>query len=159
MLPREGVEQTSSLLGRLCFDFGAWVSGLIKWIFRMPQTTDGAIEVLRMSEYLFRVNPAHTSGSDAQTGRGFIEGNACPWYDRPGWGGMHCGIFGRFQDGCASAFGLNYRLTTTIPRHGGDVCRIELRPIKLRVPKKRPSAAGGGRDSVGRAGGRSASAA
>jgi hypothetical protein len=88
--------------------------------------------VLRMGEYLFRVNPEHQSESNGSERTGYIVGNACPWFVRPGWGGMHCGIFGRFQDGCASVFGLNYRLTTTIPRHGGDVCRIDLAPIKLR---------------------------
>jgi hypothetical protein len=30
------------------------------------------------------------------------EGNACPWYSRPGWNGAHCGIFGQFQSGVSS---------------------------------------------------------
>jgi hypothetical protein len=131
-LPQRGVAQTAHLLGKICFDFGVWVAGLIKRLCRMPDVPDSAIEVLRMGEYLFRVNPEHHSASDAAARTGHIVGNACPWFPRPGWGGMHCGIFGRFQDGCANVFGLSYRLTTTIPRHGGDVCRIDLRPIKLR---------------------------
>jgi hypothetical protein len=129
-LSAAGVPQTNSVLGGICHDFGVRITRLIKWLLRMPDTTESAIEVLRMGEYLFRVNPEHQSGVEGA--RGFIEGNACPWYVRPGWGAMHCGIFGRFQDGCASVFGRSYRLTRTIPRHGGDVCRVELKPIVLR---------------------------
>jgi hypothetical protein len=43
---------------------------------------------------------------------------------------MHCGIFGQFQSGISSVFGLRYQLTQTIPKHGGSTCRIDLRPIK-----------------------------
>ena len=128
------VPQASYVLGQLSYDFGVRLTRLIRFLLRMPHSTESAIEVLRMGEYLFRVNPEHHSGVDGATG--YIEGNACPWYMRPGWGAMHCGIFGRFQDGCSSVFGLNYRLTRTIPRHGGDICRIELKPIRLR---KRPA--------------------
>lgn len=91
-----------------------------------------AIEVLRMSEYLFRVNPEHRSHADGATGTGWLEGNACPWFTRPGWHAAHCGIFGQFQSGIASSFGLRYNLDRTIPKHGGEICRIDLKPIPLR---------------------------
>jgi hypothetical protein len=91
-----------------------------------------AIEVLRMSEYVFRVNPEHRSHADAATGTGWLEGNACPWFTRPGWHAAHCGIFGQFQSGIASEFGLRYNLDRTIPKHGGEVCKIDLKPIALR---------------------------
>jgi hypothetical protein len=91
-----------------------------------------AIEVLRMSEYVFRVNPEHSSHADAGAGTGWLEGNACPWFTRPGWNGAHCGIFGQFQAGIASTFGLRYHLDRTIPKHGGEICRIDLKPIPLR---------------------------
>lgn len=90
-----------------------------------------AIEVLRMSEYVFRVNPEHRSHAGAD-GTGWLEGNACPWFTRPGWHAAHCGIFGQFQSGIASEFGLRYNLDRTIPKHGGDVCKIDLKPITLR---------------------------
>lgn len=139
VLPEAGLDRTNSLLGEACHAFGVQVARGVKWTLDLPDGPDSAIEVLRMGEYVFRVNPKHSEGSDAEARTGFLEGNACPWYDRPGWGGMHCGIFGRFQDGCASVFGLDYRLTQTIPRHGGDICRVELRPISERqlLKKKR----------------------
>ena len=64
----------------------------------------------------------------------FIDGDACPWHPRPGWQAGHCGIFGSFQGGVCAVFGLRYRLMETIPKHGGDHCRVELsaRPIPLR---------------------------
>jgi hypothetical protein len=80
-----------------------------------------------MSEYVFRVNPEHWSGSDGTAG--FLEGSACLWWSRPGWNGAHCGIFGQFQSGIASAFGLRYHLSKTIPKHGGHTCRIDVKPI------------------------------
>ena len=43
---------------------------------------------------------------------------------------MHCGIFGQFQSGISSVFGLRYQLTSTIPKHGGHTCRIDLRPLR-----------------------------
>ena len=89
-----------------------------------------AVEVLRMSEFVFRVNPEHVS--EAEGVDGMIEGNACPWFDRPGWHGGHCGIFGQFQSGIASEFGLQYRLTKTIPKHGGKTCRIDLTPLRAK---------------------------
>ena len=49
-----------------------------------------------------------------------------------GWQQVHCGIFGQFQSGISSVFGLRYQLTSTIPKHGGHTCRIDLRPITLR---------------------------
>ena len=95
--------------------------------WRLPQSPASAIEVLRVGEYVFRVNPEHTSEADET--RGMIEGSACPWYMRPGWHRMHCGIFGQFQAGVSSVFDLKYNLTKTIPRHGGDSCRVELVPL------------------------------
>jgi hypothetical protein len=92
-----------------------------------------AVEILRMSEYIFRVNPEHWG--EAKTETGWIEGTACPWYDRPGWNAAHCGIFGQFQAGISSVFGLKYRLSQTIPKHGGTTCRIDLVPL----PTKRRS--------------------
>ncbi|MCA9618431.1 MAG: hypothetical protein KC731_05410 [Myxococcales bacterium] len=125
---RDRLPHLSGFLGEACHAFGVQVGRGVKWSFDLPDDVESAIEVLRMGEYIFRVNPQHESGKRPD-GSGYLEGNACPWFPRPGWGGMHCGIFGRFQDGCASVFGLDYRLKTTIPRHGGDVCRVELRPI------------------------------
>src|SRR5690606_25932049 len=122
-----------------CFDAGARYARDMKRAFRLPDTPESAIEVLRMGEYIFRVNPEHHEGADAATRTGFIEGNACPWYTRPGWGGAHCGIFGQFQNGISQTFGLRYQLTTTIPRHGGNVCRIELSPLKLRRSREAPA--------------------
>jgi hypothetical protein len=91
---------------------------------------DAAIEVLRMTEYLFRVNPEHWSETAGDSG--YLEGTACPWYSRPGWERGHCGIFGQFQAGISSVYGLRYELTKTIPKHGGHTCRIDLKPIGLR---------------------------
>lgn len=77
------------------------------------------------------------SESDRQSG--FLEGTACPWYSRPGWNGGHCGIFGQFQSGISSVFGLRYHLTKTIPKHGGSTCRIDLKPIPLRTRADKPA--------------------
>ena len=140
-LPAAGVEQSSSLLGQVCHDFGLQIGRLTKAALRLPEGPASAIEVLRMSEYLFRVNPEHQVELDPEAGTGAIVGNACPWYERPGWGGMHCGIFGRFQDGCCNAFGLDYRLKRTIPRHGGSECRVEMKPLSLRRSRQQPSSA------------------
>ena len=74
-----------------------------------------------MSEWVFQVNPEHWSESDGTSG--FLEGTACPWYSRPGWNGGHCGIFGQFQSGIASAFGLRYQRCTK------DEARKALRQI------------------------------
>ena len=91
-----------------------------------------AIEALRMTEYLFRVNPKHWSETDTSRGSGYLEGTACPWYTRPGWDRMHCGIFGQFQSGICSVFGLDYHLSRTIPKHGGSTCRVDLQPLRIR---------------------------
>jgi hypothetical protein len=131
-LPGAGIERAGSLLGQVCHDFGLKIGRLLKVALALPDGPASAIEVLRMSEYLFRVNPEHETGFDLEAGTGYIVGSACPWYQRPGWGGMHCGIFGRFQDGCCNAFGLDYRLKRTIPRHGGAECRVEMKPLSLR---------------------------
>jgi hypothetical protein len=127
------------LLGDICFDSGAKYAERVKKTLRIDAGDDApaaAMEVLRMSEYVFRVNPEHWSGSDGTSG--YLEGTACPWYERPGWNGAHCGIFGQFQSGIASAFGLRYHLSKTIPKHGGHTCRIDVKPIAL---GKKPAAA------------------
>ena len=122
-----------AMLGDICFDAGvAYAESAARLLGierRGAIDPASAIEVLRVSEYLFRVNPGHWSTADAETG--YIEGTACPWYTRPGWDRMHCGIFGQFQSGIASAFGLRYQLTRTIPKHGGHTCRIDLTPVPL----------------------------
>ncbi|MCA9587260.1 MAG: hypothetical protein KC657_18155 [Myxococcales bacterium] len=122
------------ILGDICFDAGRKYAERVRRTFSiddpLADAPRAAMEVLRMSEYVFRVNPEHWSESDGE--RGWLEGTACPWWSRPGWNGAHCGIFGQFQSGIASAFGLRYHLTKTIPRHGGHTCRIDVRPIELR---------------------------
>jgi hypothetical protein len=126
------------LLSDMCFRMGARYAERARHFFGMDgpergRTAPGdAIEILRMSEYVFRVNPEHWSHVDAEAGVGWLEGNACPWFERPGWHAGHCGIFGQFQAGIASEFGLTYRLTQTIPKHGGSTCRIDLVPLRSR---------------------------
>lgn len=123
------------LLGDMCFTMGVRTAERARRVFAIPNKLAdpprAAMEILRMSEYVFRVNPEHWSDSDRE--RGFLEGTACPWYTRPGWNGGHCGIFGQFQSGISSVFGLRYHLTKTIPKHGGSTCRIDLKPIQLRT--------------------------
>jgi hypothetical protein len=121
------------VLGDLCFAAGERVGRKMKKAFSLRDTPEDAMEVLRMSEYVFRVNQEHWAGTGERTG--FLEGSACPWFTAPGWSGAHCGIFGQFQSGITSVFGLRYQLTTTIPRHGGHTCRIDVRPIELRRGK------------------------
>ncbi|MCA9538711.1 MAG: hypothetical protein KC620_07465 [Myxococcales bacterium] len=137
-LPKLGLARTNAVLGQICYDAGVLAGEQAKRRFGLPDTPDSAIEVLRMSEYLFRVNPEHTATSDAAARTGSIEGNACPWYARPGWGGQHCGIFGQFQRGVSAVFGLRYQLVETIPRHGGSTCKIDLTPID--EPRRRAKA-------------------
>ena len=122
------------IVARMCHDLGARYARQMRRAFDLPDDTPvaNAIEILRASEYLFRVNPEHESGADESARLGFIDGNACPWYHRPGWKPGHCGIFGQFQAGVCSEFGLRYRLLTTIPKHGGDHCRVEISPIAIR---------------------------
>ncbi len=121
------------ILGDICFDAGARYAERVKGAFRIedvpPDPPKVAMEILRMSEYVFRVNPEHWGESDGSTG--WLEGTACPWWSRPGWNGAHCGIFGQFQSGIASVFGLRYHLSKTIPKHGGKTCRIDVKPIPL----------------------------
>jgi hypothetical protein len=127
------------LVADICFRMGVRYGETMRSMFALPDDGDQpsqAIEVLRMSEYIFRVNPEHWGASDATTG--WLEGNACPWFERPGWQQVHCGIFGQFQSGISSVFGLNYKLTKTIPKHGGSTCRIDLKP--LRIKRKRGGA-------------------
>lgn len=132
-LPAE-LPHTRKILSEVCFDAGAKYARRVKAAFGIPDTPadppSAAMEILRISEYVFRVNPKHWQKSDGTAG--WLEGTACPWYTRPGWNGAHCGIFGQFQSGIASVFGLHYHLSKTIPKHGGDTCRIDVKPIVLR---------------------------
>lgn len=120
------------ILGDICFDSGARYAEWTKQAFAIPDAPPDppavAMEILRISEYVFRVNPEHWGASDGTAG--WLEGTACPWYTRPGWNGAHCGIFGQFQSGIASVFGLRYHLSKTIPKHGGHTCRIDVKPIQ-----------------------------
>jgi hypothetical protein len=122
----------SSILGQICFDAGVRYGERARDRWDLPERPASAIEVLRIGEYVFRVNPEHTIEHDDAAYTGMIEGSACPWFMRPGWHRMHCGIFGQFQAGVSSVFDLKYRLTKTIPRHGGDSCRVELVPLTRR---------------------------
>ena len=133
------------ILGDLCFASGARYGEYARRYFGLPQApadpAAAAIEILRMSEYIFRVNPEHWGRTDAAQRSGYLEGTACPWYSRPGWQPGHCGIFGQFQAGICSVFGLGYHLSTTIPKHGGSTCRVDLKPITLRRSKADPGPA------------------
>lgn len=133
MLPKQNVPRAIGWLGDVCHHFGKEVAELAASLFRMPTTMESAIEILRMGEFLFRVNPEHSSGMDQTKGTGFIEGTACLWYTRPGWQQVHCGILGQFQAGISEVFGQSYSLTQTIPKHGGDTCRITMTPVQLRT--------------------------
>lgn len=129
------VPRARAILGDICFDAGVKYAQLMRAQLGLPDApadpAAAAIEVLRTSEYVFRVNPEHSSATDAAARTGWLEGNACPWFDRPGWNGGHCGIFGQFQNGVCHEFGLRYRLGQTIPKHGGSICRVELTPIPI----------------------------
>lgn len=114
------------ILGEICFAAGERFGRKMRRAFAMDESPANALELLRMSEYVFRVNPDHWGGTDRETG--WLEGTACPWYSSPGWNGAHCGIFGQFQSGISAAFGLRYHLTTTIPKVGGHTCRIDVKP-------------------------------
>lgn len=131
-LPRH-LDHARKILGDICFDAGAKYAERVKGVLgipdHVPDPPSVAMEVLRMSEYVFRVNPEHWSESDGRSG--WLEGTACPWYTRPGWNGAHCGIFGQFQSGISSVFGLRYHLSKTIPKNGGHTCRIDVKPIPL----------------------------
>lgn len=129
-LPQAVPTGANAALGQICFEGGRASAEQAKRIFALPDRPESAIEVLRMSEYVFRVNPHHWHEADATANTGMIEGTACPWFTSPGWSMMHCGIFGQFQAGISSVFGLRYQLTKTIPKHGGTTCRIDLRPLK-----------------------------
>ena len=129
------VRGANAILGKVCFEGGAKYAAALKKSLALPDHPDSAIEVLRMGEYVFRVNPEHWHASDGPTMTGYLEGTACPWYSAPGWGGMHCGIFGQYQSGIASVFGMKYHLTQTIPKHGGHTCRVDLRPLTQLRPK------------------------
>jgi hypothetical protein len=128
------VPHARKVLADICFDAGAKYAERVRVTLGIPSDPPDpprvAMEILRMSEYVFRVNPEHWSDSDGKAG--WLEGTACPWYSRPGWNGAHCGIFGQFQSGIASVFGLRYHLSKTIPKHGGHTCRIDVKPIGLR---------------------------
>lgn len=123
------------ILGDLCFEAGVRFAKQTCKLFDVPaeprDPAASAIEILRMSEYLFRVNPKHWGETNASAHTGWLEGTACPWYSRPGWQPGHCGIFGQFQAGISSVFGLRYQLGQTIPKHGGHTCRVDLKPIQI----------------------------
>lgn len=125
------VPRIRPILGEMCFEAGARFGNRFRKAFAMDHGPENALELLRMSEYVFRVNADHWGSADRASHTGWLTGTACPWWDAPGWNGAHCGIFGQFQSGIASAFGLRYHLTTTIPKNGGHVCRIDVRPISL----------------------------
>lgn len=131
-LPRE-LPHARRILGDVCKEAGARYARRMLRLWGEPSTPADApklaIEILRTSEYLFRVNPEHWSATDAKTGTGYLEGTACPWFERPGWNAAHCGIFGQFQAGATGALGLRYLLSKTIPKHGGDTCRVDLKPL------------------------------
>jgi hypothetical protein len=130
-------------LAEVCFEIGERMGQRLRDLYGLDPEGNmpaQAIEVLRVSEYIFRVNPEHWSAADADTKTGYLEGSSCPWYSRPGWHGGHCGIFGQFQAGIASVFGLSYRLTQTIPKHGGETCRIDLQPLTIGRNKREASA-------------------
>ncbi len=140
----EHLPHARKIVGDICFESGKHFAERTRRVFGMPSTSANApkdaIEILRMSEYIFRVNPEHWDQADPQTNSGFLEGTACPWFSRPGWDRVHCGIFGQFQAGISAAFGLRYQLSQTIPKHGGHTCRIDLKPlITLRTSALRTS--------------------
>lgn len=138
----EHLPHARKILGDICFEMGARYASHMRRFFGMPRAgnqPEQAIEVLRMSEYVFRVNPDHWGSGDAASNTGYLEGNACPWFMRPGWNQAHCGIFGQFQAGISSEFGLRYQLSKTIPKHGGETCRIDLKPIGIRRGKEGPA--------------------
>jgi len=133
-LPPE-LPHARKIMGDICFEAGVVYGRRMKESLGFRDPIDDppsvALEVLRTSEWIFQVNPEHWSHSDKTSG--FLEGSACPWYTRPGWNGAHCGIFGQFQSGVSSVFGLRYHLSKTIPKNGGHTCRIDVKPIQLRT--------------------------
>ncbi|HRI69537.1 MAG TPA: oxygenase MpaB family protein [Polyangium sp.] len=139
-LPEFDVPRAIGWLGDTCHGFGKEIGELFVEMYQMPRTMESAIETLRMGEFLFRVNPEHSSGTDEGAQTGFIEGSACLWYTRPGWKQVHCGVLGRFQAGISEVFGHSYSLTQTIPKHGGDSCRTTMAPIqpKTQAPRAKP---------------------
>lgn len=133
LLPKENVPRAIGWLGDVSHAFGKDVAELAASLFGMSRTMESAIETLRMGEFLFRVNPEHTSGVGDDEKPGFIEGSACLWYQRPGCKAVHCGVLGRIQAGISEVFGQTYSLTQTVPKHRGDTCRISMSPVPLRV--------------------------
>ena len=128
------LEHARKILGDICFRMGERYGERVKTLFGLEapaNSSAAAIEILRMSEYVFRVNPEHWHEANGDSG--FLEGTACPWFTRPGWNGGHCGIFGQFQAGISSVFGLKYHLAKTIPKNGGTTCRVDLKPIQIRA--------------------------
>ncbi len=132
----DSLPRARPILGEICFAAGDRFARRVARAYDLPlggaPNPELAIELLRMSEYVFRVNPDHWGEGRASDRTGWLEGNACPWYTAPGWNGAHCGIFGQFQSGISAAFGLRYNLSKTIPKHGGGTCRVDLKPIALR---------------------------
>jgi hypothetical protein len=136
-LPRLGVRRANHTLGAACLQAGRLYGRALRPALGLPSSVAGALELLRTTEVLFRVNVQHTLSADEVTRTGLLAGDACPWYDRPGWAQVHCGIFGQFQRGICEGFGLRYHLTKTIPRHGGGECHIEVRPLQIQEPRQR----------------------
>lgn len=135
VLPKE-LPRARGIVASICFAMGERYAKRVHRAFGLPSVESGgdpvelAIEILRVGEYVFHVNPDHWSGNDTATHEGYLEGDACLWWSRPGWTRGHCGIFGQFQAGVCSVFGLKYLLAKTIPKHGGDTCRVTLTPLK-----------------------------
>jgi hypothetical protein len=132
------MDRARPILGDICFRAGERYARKMKHALRLPHPDEAnapalAVELLRHSEYVFKVNPHHWGENDGDRKTGWLEGTACPWYSAPGWNGAHCGIFGQFQSGICSGFGLRYHLSKTIPKHGGDTCRVDVKPITLRA--------------------------
>jgi len=132
----EHLPHARRILGDICFATGArYGTQMLRHMCKpgeeLADPAALAIEFLRISEYIFHVNPEHWGKTDPAAGTGWLEGTACPWYSQPGWQAAHCGIFGQFQSGISSVFGLRYHLSNTIPKHGGSTCRIDLKPIPL----------------------------
>lgn len=134
-LPKE-LPRARGVVASICFAMGERYARRVHRAFGLPELGEGgdpvdlAIEILRVGEYVFHVNPDHWSGNDRATNEGYLEGDACLWWSRPGWTRGHCGIFGQFQAGVCSVFGLKYLLDKTIPKHGGETCRVTLTPLK-----------------------------
>ena len=129
------------VLADLCFEMGKRAGENSKrhlGLTGKPNAAADTFEALRMGELGLHVNPEHPIVTDPGKRTGYLEGTACLWWQRPGWNGAHCGIFGQFQAGVARVFGLRYFLEKTIPKHGGTTCRVDVKPVTLRRTKDAP---------------------